>query len=1018
MKRGLLQFDNGNAAKMPKQKISTDSASQYRRNSLYLLFGISGFAGLIYESIWSHYLKLFLGHAAYAQTLVLAIFMGGMALGAWIASRYGSRCRNLLGAYAIIEAIIGLFGLVFHSVFVGATDVAYDSLIPALGSPAAIIAFKWSLATILILPQSVLLGATFPLMSAAVIRRYPQNPGANLAMLYFTNSIGAAIGVLVSGFILIETIGLPGTVLTAALINIAVAAAAWWFARNAKEAVVVPNAVKSTRDGQAASWRLLIAASFITGAASFIYEIGWIRMLSLVLGSSTHAFELMLSAFITGLAFGGLWMRNRIDQFKNPIHVLGWIQVVMGLLALATLVAYNSSFEVMRTLIHSLTPTDSGYFLFNLASHGIALVIMVPVTFCAGMTLPLITHILLRNRCGEKSIGAVYAANTLGAIVGVFFAVHIGMPMLGLKGLITSGAALDMALGVVLLAMLTKRSGRNPATVIASLIVLAALVFTLVGVRLDSYKMASGVYRFGQLYSANTAEIQYHQDGKTATVDLLKTGNGTVLISTNGKPDASINMVPGGASSDDEATMSLAAAIPLLMRPQTRTVANIGMGSGLTTHVLLSNRALERVDTIEIEPAMIEAARGFRPRVEAAYSDPRSRFYIDDAKTFFSAHQQRYDLIISEPSNPWVSGVSGLFSNEFYARVRTHLNPNGLFLQWMQLYEIDINLVASVLKAVGQNFPDYVLYASNDSDLIIVATTAAEIPRLNQQPYGQDGLAQELRRVGVRTPADLDLRRIGDRKLLEPLFIHTPIAANSDFFPILDLRAVRSRYLKHHAMDLASLRANPLPALEMLDSKNTRTPPQELTLTTNFAHTNKALAAKELQNFYATGIPPSADALDAQLLRNAMLTARLGTNCRGASIPSLWLDSAAEVMSAVIPHVTPAAADALWRRLQTSDCYHRLPLAQREVFDLLGAIGRRDAPSMAKLAEKLLDNSDVPPERAGYLLSAGMLGYLADGKPKAALQLWDKHAAHALGSKPADMMLRFLLAHSLPRRTP
>src|SRR4051794_31538002 len=166
------------------------------------IFFASGFAGLIYESIWTHYLKLFLGHAAYAQTLVLAIFMGGMAIGSWLAARLMGRLRNLLLAYAIAEAAVALFALVFHEVFVAATGWAHDSVLPHFT------AFKWVLSAALILPQCILLGTTFPLMTAGVLRSWPDRPGRSLSMLYFTNSLGAAAGVLVSGFVLVRTIGL------------------------------------------------------------------------------------------------------------------------------------------------------------------------------------------------------------------------------------------------------------------------------------------------------------------------------------------------------------------------------------------------------------------------------------------------------------------------------------------------------------------------------------------------------------------------------------------------------------------------------------------------------------------------------------------------------------------------------------------------------------------------------------------------------------------------------------------
>jgi len=646
------------------------------RGAYFALFTVSGFAGLIYESIWSHYLRLFLGHAAYAQTLVLALFMGGMAIGAWICSRASGRWANLLRGYAIAEALIGLAALAFHPVYVAATDAAYASALPALGSAAAASMFKWTLAGLLILPQSILLGMTFPLMSAGLIRRYPAAPGESLALLYFTNSLGASAGVLASGFVMIERFGLPGTVQLAGLLNLVLAAIVWVLARGAEPRPGAEAPQAASIPSPVVSWRLFLVVAALTGAASFVYEIGWIRMLSLVLGSSTHSFELMLSAFLLGLAFGGLWVRRRIDSTADPQRFLGIVQVAMGLLALATLPLYGGMFDVMQSVIRGLAKTDSGYALFLLASHGIALAIMFPATFCAGMTLPLITAALLRGGHGERAIGAVYGANTLGSIAGVFFAAHLGMPLLGLKGLIASGAALDAALGIVLL---WRGAGARRLGWGAAVFTGLAFAVVLAAVRLDPYKMASGVFRRGDLYTEREATLLSHRDGKTATVSLVDFGTDRSLR-TNGKSDGAINMDPAGPRISDELTMTLTGALPLAVRPDARRVAVIGIGTGLTTHTLLGSDAVESVETIEIEPAMARASMRFAPRNSNTFADPRSHIVFDDAKTFFSTHNRKYDVIVSEPSNPWVSGTSSLFTAEFYRHVRRYLQPGGVLV--------------------------------------------------------------------------------------------------------------------------------------------------------------------------------------------------------------------------------------------------------------------------------------------------------------------------------------------------
>ncbi|HMG59731.1 MAG TPA: fused MFS/spermidine synthase, partial [Burkholderiales bacterium] len=344
---------------------------------LFALFALSGFTALIYESVWSHYLKLFLGAAAFAQSFVLAAFMGGMALGAWLASRWSSRLANLLAAYGWIEAAIGAAALIFHESFVLLTQFSLDHLIPALGSPGVVEIYKYSLCAVLIVPQTALLGMTFPLLSGAVIRRGPEASGHHLAMLYFTNSIGAAIGALAAAFLLLGWLGMPGTMRLAGALNLALAAAVFAIARHGE-----PPALAAAPFGGAALSgrylvRLFLAGAFITGLASFIYEIVWIRMLSLVLGSSFHAFELMLSAFITGLALGGLWIRRRIDHIADPVRYAGFVQVFMGLAALATVFVYHWSFDWMAWALGVLQHNDNAYPLFNLFSHALAFAVML-----------------------------------------------------------------------------------------------------------------------------------------------------------------------------------------------------------------------------------------------------------------------------------------------------------------------------------------------------------------------------------------------------------------------------------------------------------------------------------------------------------------------------------------------------------------------------------------------------------------------------------------------------------------
>ena len=979
--------------------------SRVPRSVFFLLFTVSGFAGLIYESIWSHYLKLFLGHAAYAQTLVLALFMGGMAVGSWLCSRWSERWKNLLRGYAIAESLIGLAALIFHPVFVAATHSAYTDILPALGGEASASLFKWTLAGALILPQSVLLGMTFPLMSAGLIRRYPAAPGESLAMLYFTNSFGAAIGVLASGFFLIEALGLPGTMQVAGALNLALAGVVWVLAGPGEPALAVPAARIDSRGGR--PLRLFLAVALLTGAASFAFEIGWIRMLSLVLGSSTHSFELMLSAFILGIACGGYWVRRRIDSIADPVGFLGIVLTTMGLLALATLPLYGQIFGLMQVVIQALARTDSGYALFLVSSHGIALAIMFPATFCAGMTLPLITYSLLRGGEGEKAIGAVYSANTLGSILGVFFAAHIGMPVLGLKGLIACGAALDAGLGLVLL---WRAGGARSLRLGAAALCLVCFATVLAGVNLDPYKMASGVFRHGDLYTTREATMLSHRDGKTTTVSLMDFGTDRSLR-TNGKSDGAINMDPNGPRVSDEVTMTLTAALPLAYRPDATNAAVIGIGTGLTTHTLLGSSALRSVETVEIEPAMAEASMRFAPRNSNAFADPRSHIVFDDAKTFFSTHNRKYDIIISEPSNPWVSGVSSLFTSEFYRLVRRHLNDDGVLVQWFQMYEIDASLIASVLRALGETFPDYAMFASTGSDLLIVAGETRTLERPLADVMAMPGVARELRRVQVNSIRDIEVRRIGGKRTLGPLFLGYGVPANSDYYPYLDLHAAKYRYLHQTADELTGLLTYGIPVVALLEGRK-RSPPDPGSQGQDYLEALElARRAGYARDYLLSPQQPEPVGIPRAFQKDLELTRSRLIECRDVGRSDIWLHSLYELSRTLNPMLSVEEAKAVWDRIERAPCSAQLTPDEHEWIGLFRAVGERSAPEMARIAEALLaKSSDLPGGHRQYLIAAGVAGYLAQGKRAEAAALWNRYPADA--GRTADIGLRLLYAHA------
>lgn len=803
-----------------------------RSGTVATAFLLSGAAALTYEVLWSRYLALFVGHGAYAQVLVLTVYLGGMAVGALSIARLSEQAEHPLRWYVAAEVALGVFGLAFHTVFQAATTASYDILFPALGSASLVGSARWAVAGLVILPQAMVLGATFPLMAAALVRSESGHPGSAVARAYFFNTIGGALGVILTGFWLIGLLGLPGTSVAAAMINFTAAGLIWSTIRQtggnepsegATAQAETPVAsdvgvVAGSRDTSSTPLTLelrpllmvLLPVSFGTALASFAYEIGWIRMLSLVLGSATHAFELMLSAFILGIALGARGIRQVTDRSTNPVRLLVAIQVGMGLTALVSLPVFLGSFDVSATLIQSLSGRPGGYALFNVARYGLCLAVMLPSTVLAGATFPLIAGSLLRAGAGERVIGQVYGVNTLGAVAGAGFAGLFALPFLGLKGLIMAGAVLDVLLGLWLLERSSRWTGARPRWALAGAGV-SAVAFLAVGllVRLDPVTTGSGVFRLGQMPERDSRVSLYYQDGRTATVSAhLAMPEGVVVLATNGKPDASLGTrwlhdrrdtlpeipVPRGG---DFVMQVVAPMVALAHRPDAVSIANIGHGSGMGAASFLTSASLERLVTIEIEPLMVEGSLVFLPANATAFADPRATFVFDDAKSFFAYQRERFDIVFSEPSNPWVSGTASLFTKEFYARVTDFLVEDGILAQWIHIYELDDGLLMSVVAALDATFPYYRGYLVGEGDIAIVAGT-----KPLQSPDWSVVESPSFRELTRSAPPFLaqhmEALLLFDENTFRAL-LDLGVPANSDFRPILDGGAERTRFDKVRA---------------------------------------------------------------------------------------------------------------------------------------------------------------------------------------------------------------------------
>jgi hypothetical protein len=525
--------------------------------------------------------------------------------------------------------------------------------------------------------------------------------------------------------------------------------------------------------------------------------------------------------------------------------------------------------------------------------------------------------------------------------------------------------------------------------------------------------MVGGVFRTGVAALSLPSRPIELKDGKTATIGLVE-DSGVISIVTNGKPDASVNMGQVDTKNTiDEYTMVLLGAIPLSVHPHPARIANVGFGSGMTASTLLGSPAVQRLDTIEIEPVMVELARkGFGPRIHNVFEDPRSHIVFEDAKTFFAATRQPYDIIVSEPSNPWVSGVSSLFSEEFYARVVQHLAPDGVFVQWLQIYETDMTVVASIVKALSTQFRAYTFYNLDDGDILILATPAPAFEPPDPSRLQSPQLHAALERIGVQSIFDLQTRELGNQDSLGRVLRATPVPANSDFFPFVDLNAPRLRYMKGAATDLTRLSTLPFPFIEFFQGWPVRDSTPEPSERTSLSRDEAVRRALYIRRAITEGTLTQLDSMTVSALMVLDANTSQYTSPEGRTT---WLKTIRFVSDATSPYLTATELAPVWAKIASSPCYRDASGENRWWADLYRAVAARDAPTVARVGTALLEGSPSrPKDDFTYLTTAVALAHVRTGDLNAAntalLRQW-KQLDH---NEPYGIALNELLVFTLP----
>ena len=735
---------------------------------LFLLaYTFSGLAGLIYEVSWTRLLTLYIGHTTAAASAVVAAFLGGLAVGAALGGRVASRLdpRSCLKAYVGLELSVVVFAFVLPfelSLLTPLLRSAYADGAPGLWFPIVRVASCF----LLVFIPAFALGATFP-MAIRWFSTDGETAARSTGVLYVMNTVGAAAGSVLAGFVLIPRFGITGTVRVGMLASAFAAScvlAVLFYGKGvgdhfpespgqqkgvtrAKVAKLGRKRVEETEKRSPTPF-LGTAILGLSGFAALVHEIAWTRILAMTLGPTTYAFAATLAAVIAGVAIGSAIGTVIVGRTRQPAS---WLAAALALAAIATTLTYSMVGNRVPMMV-ARAVTDEMMVFDQLVQRAtlLAAMLIVPTSACLGAAFPLALAIVNDpSKPAARQFGLVYAINTIGAVTGSLATGFWLIPQLGLRptlylvsGCLIAGAAIVTALG----------QQSSNARWLGGFACAAGVVLMVSSPPWDRQLLASGVYMYAPfvpkdldlITQLKAGTLMYYKEGAAATVSVKKL-TGTTTLAVDGKVDAS--------NRGDMLTQKLIAHLPLLLHDNPKDVAIIGLGSGATLGAALSH-PIARADVMEISPEVVEASRFFTTENHDALKDPRTNLIVGDGRSHLLLSARKYDAIISEPSNPWIAGVSALFTREFFQASRDRLAPGGIVCQWANAYnisEVDLRSIVATFRSV---FPDGYAWLVSGDDVLLVGSNAPLEPKLANiaKSFARPGVARDLAEVAVAEP--------------------------------------------------------------------------------------------------------------------------------------------------------------------------------------------------------------------------------------------------------------------------
>ena len=716
------------------------------RRLFLLLYAASGAAALLYEIAWTRLLTLLMGQTVAAASTALAAIMAGLALGSWAGGRVQARWTGAdkhvraLTAYATLEVVVALAAFALPLLLsAGAPALAW-----AYADGQASLRFgvmRAALALLLVGIPATAMGATFPIAVAA----YAGGP-ADAGRLYAVNTAGAAVGSLATGFVLIPAIGVRATTWLGIALNLLAAAGARWLAANgsvfAIDAAAVP--AKSSRASGAkktavrrdvarasvpalpqAAPQLAAAAAAASGFCALVYEVIWTRLAALIIGPTTYAFAIVVASFIVGLAIGSAIAARMLPRVLRPVE---WLGAMLALAAVGAATAgWYAASRLPLVVAGQVAAPDAAFGAIVTRQAIGTVLLLLPMTLALGAAFPLALATAATPRDDVGGVSArIFVANTIGAVAGSLAGGFLLLPRLGLHDSLRTTAAL----GLVSAAAVWVADGRDKARATrawrwrAPIVAAATIVLTVLPAW-SPQVLAGGAYKYapyiGVADLANdlqTWKLLYLEDGSAATVSVRELAGQRSLV-INGKVDAS-NM-------GDMLTQRLLGLLPVLLHPHAERVLVLGLGSGVTAASALAPGTTRAVDVVEISPEVVTASDYFRRENGDVLRSAGVRLVVGDGRSHLSFTTRRYDVIVSEPSNPWMAGIASLFTREFFETARDRLQPDGIICQWAHTYDISSRDLKSIVGTFTSVFPQSTMWLVGDGDLLLIGTTGPSI---------------------------------------------------------------------------------------------------------------------------------------------------------------------------------------------------------------------------------------------------------------------------------------------------